>query len=71
MKGVKDWLVNEIQILGVDVRLNTIVEPDDITDEAPDVVIIATGGGRGTASTRRRARHELLGYLKRRGTRFR
>ena len=44
VKGVKDWLVNEIEILGVDVRLNTFVEPNDIADEAPDVVIIACGG---------------------------
>ena len=44
VKGVKDWLVNEIQTLSVDVRLNTFVEPADITKEAPDVVIIASGG---------------------------
>ena len=42
--GVADWLISEVAHLGVDVRLNTFAETDEITDQAPDVVIIATGG---------------------------
>ncbi|MGB0853715.1 MAG: FAD-dependent oxidoreductase [Pikeienuella sp.] len=42
--GVADWLIQESATLGVDVRLNTYAEPDDIAAEAPEVVIIATGG---------------------------
>lgn len=37
------WLEAEIFRLGVDVRLNTFIEPDDITAEGADHVIIATG----------------------------
>ncbi|MED5221074.1 MAG: FAD-dependent oxidoreductase [Actinomycetota bacterium] len=39
-----DWLVNEVALAGVDVRLSTPVEASDVLDEAPDVVIVATGG---------------------------
>lgn len=37
------WLEAEIYRLGVDVRLNTYVEPEDILAESADHVIIATG----------------------------
>jgi len=42
--GITDWLINEVTHLGVDQHLNYYAEPDDITAENPDVVIIATGG---------------------------
>lgn len=42
--GVADWLINEVTILGVDIRLNTFAETPEVTAEAPDVVLIATGG---------------------------
>jgi hypothetical protein len=40
---IATWLEAEIYRLGVDVRLNTYVEPEDIMAEAADHVIIATG----------------------------
>jgi len=39
-----DWLERQVFALGVDVRLNTYVEADEILAENPDVVIVATGG---------------------------
>jgi hypothetical protein len=44
MIGIVDWLQNEIQRLGVDLRCNLFAEAADILAEAPDVVVIATGG---------------------------
>ena len=40
---IVEWRAQELARLGVDVRLDTPVEPDAIGDEA-DVVIVATGG---------------------------
>ena len=37
------WLEAEIYRLGVDVRLSTYVDTDDIIMEQPDVVVVATG----------------------------
>jgi N-methyl-L-proline demethylase len=42
--GIADWLRQELEILGVDVRLNSYAEADDVLAEAPDVVVVATGG---------------------------
>ncbi|MEM7425633.1 MAG: FAD-dependent oxidoreductase [Pseudomonadota bacterium] len=42
--GIIDWRASEIERLGVKLRLNRFVEPDDVMAEAPDLVIIATGG---------------------------
>ena len=42
--GIAGWLAGEIELLGVDVRLNSYAEAADVTALAPDVVIIATGG---------------------------
>ncbi len=39
-----DWLERQVSALGIDVRLNTYVEKDDVLAENPDAVIIATGG---------------------------
>lgn len=42
--GIADWLIQEVERLSVDVRLNAYVEADDVTGEKPDAVIICTGG---------------------------
>ena len=42
--GLIDWRQQEIERLAVDIRLNTFAEPDDVLREAPEVVIVATGG---------------------------
>jgi hypothetical protein len=42
--GIVRWLGEELARLGVDVRLNRFAEAQDVLDEAPDVVVIATGG---------------------------
>jgi len=42
--GIARWLTQEMDRLGVDVRLNTLADREDVTRERPDVVIIATGG---------------------------
>lgn len=44
LMGLIDWRVREIERLGVDVRLNCLVEPAQVTREDADVVIVATGG---------------------------
>ena len=42
--GIVDWLQGEIAHLGVDLRCNVFAEATDVLAEAPDVVVIATGG---------------------------
>jgi len=42
--GIVDWRVAELERLGVETRLNTFAEADDVLAEAPDAVIVATGG---------------------------
>ncbi len=42
--GVADWLINEVDRLGVDVRTNVFAEASDVVALKPDAVIIATGG---------------------------
>jgi len=42
--GVIDWRRNELERLGVDIRLNQWAEAGDILAMAPDIVIVATGG---------------------------
>lgn len=42
--AVTDWLVHEVDLLGVDVRLNRFAEAQDVIAEKPDVVVVATGG---------------------------
>jgi pyruvate/2-oxoglutarate dehydrogenase complex dihydrolipoamide dehydrogenase (E3) component len=37
------WFETELRHLGVEIRLNAYVEPDDVRAEAPDVLIVATG----------------------------
>ena len=42
--AIADWRVQELDRLGVDVRLNIYAEPGDVLALGPDVVIVATGG---------------------------
>lgn len=42
--GIVDWRVSEMERLGVAVRFDQFAEMNDVLAEAPDVVIIATGG---------------------------
>jgi hypothetical protein len=42
--GIVDWLAGEIRHLGVDLRYSLLAEAGDVMVEAPDVVVIATGG---------------------------
>ena len=42
--GIADWLAGEIEALEVDIRFDTYADADDILAEAPDAVIVATGG---------------------------
>src|SRR5262249_21927400 len=42
--AIVDWRAAELARQGVDVRLETYAEPDDVLSEQPDAVIIATGG---------------------------
>ncbi len=42
--GIVDWRRAELERLGVEVRLNCFAEAADVLAEAPDVVIVATGG---------------------------
>ena len=42
--GIIDWRRQEVERLGVDVRLGVFAELDDVLREAPDVVVVATGG---------------------------
>ena len=41
--GIADWLAQEIEALGVDVRLNAYVDADDVLALEPDVIVTATG----------------------------
>ena len=42
--GIVDWLAGELGHLGVDIRLNRYAEAEDVLAEAPDVVVVASGG---------------------------
>ncbi|MEC7172774.1 MAG: NAD(P)-binding protein, partial [Pseudomonadota bacterium] len=42
--GITEWLERECTRLGVSIRLNRLAEPQDIIDESPNVVLMATGG---------------------------
>jgi thioredoxin reductase len=44
MIGIVDWRVAELGRLGAELRLNTLAEPEDVLAEAPDIVVVATGG---------------------------
>jgi len=42
--GIADWLAGEVEALNVDIRFNTLADAETILAEAPDIVIVATGG---------------------------
>ncbi|MDX0704175.1 NAD(P)-binding protein [Sinorhizobium medicae] len=42
--GIVGWRVAELERLGVDVRLNVYAEALDVLADAPDLVLVATGG---------------------------
>ncbi|WP_411037322.1 FAD-dependent oxidoreductase [Shinella sp. BYT-45] len=44
LAGIVDWRVSELERLGVEVRLNAYAEAADVLAEAPDLVLLATGG---------------------------
>ncbi|MFN4191872.1 MAG: FAD-dependent oxidoreductase [Tabrizicola sp.] len=44
MIGIIDWRLAQCRAKGVEFRFNTWAEAQDVLDEAPDVVVIATGG---------------------------
>ncbi|MEM7222928.1 MAG: NADH:flavin oxidoreductase [Pseudomonadota bacterium] len=42
--GIVRWLAQEVELAGVELRLNHYAEASDVLAERPDVVIVATGG---------------------------
>ncbi|MGB1011559.1 MAG: FAD-dependent oxidoreductase, partial [Thiolinea sp.] len=42
--GISDWLIAEVNRLGVEVRYNHYAEAEDVLAEQADVVLVATGG---------------------------
>ena len=42
--GITDWLAEELNILGVDIRLNSFVDSDEVLTFQPDIIVLATGG---------------------------
>ena len=44
LSGIAAWYGEELERVGVEVRLNHFAEAQDVLDEAPDVVVVATGG---------------------------
>ena len=44
MLGIIDWRMAELERLGVATHFNAFADADDIRVEAPDIVVVATGG---------------------------
>jgi NADPH-dependent 2,4-dienoyl-CoA reductase/sulfur reductase-like enzyme len=44
LSGIVDWRVAELERLGVELRLSSFAEPGTVLADAPEVVIVATGG---------------------------
>lgn len=44
LSGIPRWLAGQVTKLGVDVRLGTAATAEMVAAEAPDVVVVATGG---------------------------
>lgn len=42
--GIIDWRLGECELQGVEMRFNTYAGADEVVEENPDVVIVATGG---------------------------
>lgn len=56
-----DWLGNEVQRLGVDVRLRRTAEAADVLALEPDVVVLATGASDATPQWMARDHRRVLG----------
>ena len=59
--GITGWLQREVELAGVEVRLNSYAESEDVLALEPDIVVVATGGtpntgffGEGERSRRQR-----------------
>ncbi len=44
IRGITEWLAREVELAGVEIRLNSYAEASDVLAEEPDIVIVATGG---------------------------
>jgi 2,4-dienoyl-CoA reductase-like NADH-dependent reductase (Old Yellow Enzyme family)/thioredoxin reductase len=44
LMGIVEWRMAELDRLGVEVRLDTVADVDDVMALGPDVVVVATGG---------------------------
>ena len=44
LRGITDWLISQVETLGVDVRINVLADAVEVLKEKPEVIIIATGG---------------------------
>lgn len=44
MMGIIDWRLGRCEALGVEIRYNVLAEAEEVLQEKPDVVIVATGG---------------------------
>jgi NADPH-dependent 2,4-dienoyl-CoA reductase/sulfur reductase-like enzyme len=44
IRGIVDWRLAECERLGAQIRCNVFAEADDVLAEAPDIVVVATGG---------------------------
>jgi len=44
LNGIVDWLIDQVDNLGVDVRPNQLADAEQVLAENPQVVVIATGG---------------------------
>ena len=44
LAGISQWLESELEHLDVSVKTNRLVEAADLDEEAPDIVVVATGG---------------------------
>lgn len=42
--GITGWLEREVELAGIEVRLNSYAEADDVLALLPDIVVVATGG---------------------------
>lgn len=42
--GIADWLINQLNRLKVEIRYNCYAEAQDILEQRPELVVIATGG---------------------------
>ncbi|MEO1141661.1 MAG: FAD-dependent oxidoreductase, partial [Pseudomonadota bacterium] len=51
--GIVDWRLSQLERLNVNVQYNRLAEKDDVLNENPDIVVIATGGLPSTGAIRK------------------